>query len=304
MNKHNMMTGFLVAAVAALAIIACIFLLGPDTDATQQQAESVETTETHSEASDPSAEEVSADLAALVNDFLAEQGVDTTQLGIVIEDFESGGSYSLNATTYFTAASTYKLPLAMIYYDKLATGALSPEDTLYYDASCYEEGGTIGYDYQPGDAISLEALLHEMIVESDNTAAHILYENLGGWMAFKKDIAYYSAAPVSEDDSVYYSYENMFTADYMSDVLAYLYAHEENYGTLLEDMLASRPDDYLNAKVGDKMAQKYGQYEMAENAVGLAMEGHPYSIAVYTALGYTGSVLIGDLNDIVWTYFN
>ena len=51
------------------------------------------------------------------------------------------------------------------------------------------------------------------------------------------------------------------------------------------------------------MAQKYGQYEMAENAIGLSTSGRPYSIAVYTSLGETGRQWMGVLNAEIWNYF-
>lgn len=250
------------------------------------------------------AEAVSADLADIFSEYFAETGVDTSKLGISVVDFESGGSYALNDTVYFTAASTYKVPLAMIYYEKINDGSYALSDGLLYEDYHYEEGGTIGYDYLPGSYISIEELLHCMIIDSDNTAAHILFENLGGWQAFKEAAAKYSDVEIAEDDSEYYSDENIFTAAYMEDVLDYLYSHADDFETLLDDMMQAMPDDYLNMYLGDVMAQKYGQYEMAENAVGISMRGHPYSIAIFTSLGYSGRLLIGEVNELLWQYFN
>ena len=270
----------------------------------QQLAQTVDAGNAVDSETEAEAEEVSNELTELIDSYLLETGIDTSQLGIAVYDFESGGSYALNDTTYFTAASTYKLPLAMLYYEMINNGEYSLSDELIYESYHYEEGGTICYDYLPGSSISIEELLHCMILYSDNTAAHILFENLGGWQAFKEAAAKYSDVEIAEDDSEYYSDENIFTAAYMEDVLDYLYSHADDFETLLDDMTQAMPDDYLNMYLGDVMAQKYGQYDMAENAVGLSMSGHPYSIAVYTALGYSGRVLIGELNELIWQYFN
>lgn len=303
--KHPSKLAFgLMLLLITICLILAIFAVGrhdlTDEEIPTDQLSQIE----NADDSTPSAEDVSADLEAILEHYFAETGVDTSSLGIAIYDFESGGSYAWNDQTYFTAASTYKLPLAMIYYEKIAAGECALSDELVYEAYQYEEGGTICYDYSPGSSISIEELLHCMIVDSDNTAAHILYENLGGWVAFKEAITRYSDVAIDENDGVYYSFDNVFTAAFMEDVLGYLYAHEDEFSTLLEDMLQSQPDDYLNMNIGDKMAQKYGQYEEAENAIGISMSGHPYSIVVYTSLGYTGRLLIGELNAMIWDYFN
>lgn len=298
---------------AAMVLLALFFVLGifvsgyspeKDEDASAEQLTETERAEEAADSQRQSAEEVSADLAAIFDEYFAETGVDTSMLGISVYDFESGGSYALNDTVYFTAASTYKLPLAMLYYEKINDRTYALSDGLLYEAYHYEEGGTIAYDYLPGSYISIEELLHCLIIDSDNTAGHILYENLGGWQAFKEAAAKYSDTAIAETDSEYYSGENEFTAAYMEDVLDYLHTNADDFETLLDDMQQAMPDDYLNMYIGDGMAQKYGQYDMAENAVGISMSGHPYSIAVFTSLGYTGRLLIGDVNELLWQYFN
>ena len=231
------------------------------------------------------AEEIAADIAALVQASMTENGIDPSQVGIVVHDLGSDAVYAHNETTYFTAGSTYKLPLAMLIYEKIDAGTLALTDTLYYDASYYEEGGSIGINYLPGASIAVSELLHCLIVDSDNTAAHILIGSMGDWLSFKQEAVKYSVVPIDENDGDYFSNYNVFTAGYMNDVLAYLWEHRDDFETLVDDLTAAKPDDYLNGVLGGtKMAQKYGQYEMAENAIGFSTTGHPYSIAVYTSV--------------------
>ena len=115
---------------------------------------------------------------------------------------------------------------------------------------------------------------------------------------------YSSKEIIEETDDTYYSYWNEFTASYMNDVLDYLYDHRENFETLIADLTEAKPNDYLNGVIGGtKMAQKYGQYEEAENALGFSTSGRPYSIVVYTSLGYAGREWMGELNALIWDYF-
>ena len=83
--------------------------------------------------------------------------------------------YFYNADKYFTAASTIKVPLAIVYYDKINAGEISKDTTLLYNAEDYEEGsGATSSRYKPGNYIPVSYLLEQMIVNSDNTATQIL----------------------------------------------------------------------------------------------------------------------------------
>lgn len=88
-----------------------------------------------------SAEEIAKNLELIVTSSMLENGFDESQVGIVVHDYVTDAVYAVNADSYFTAGSTYKVPLAMLYYEKLAAGEFTPAHGLYYDASYYEEGG-------------------------------------------------------------------------------------------------------------------------------------------------------------------
>lgn len=49
--------------------------------------------------------------------------------------------------------------------------------------------------------------------------------------------------------------------------------------------------------------QKYGYYDIYNNAAGIVYGDHPYSIAIFTSLGNQNTV-IGDINAICYAYFN
>ena len=48
--------------------------------------------------------------------------------------------YFYNENSYFTAASTIKVPVAMYYYDEINSGSLSLNSTILYASGCYEAG--------------------------------------------------------------------------------------------------------------------------------------------------------------------
>ncbi len=239
-------------------------------------------------------------LQTYIDDYLIENNISSDSLQYCIEDLETHTRYSQNEYENVFAASIYKLPLAMIYYEKINTGEYTSDSLFTYEAFHYEAGGPIGSNCSVGDQIALSKLLHDMILCSDNTAGHILFENLGGWVSFKEAISKYSS--IAQED-YFYSYDNVLNASFVSDVLSYLYKHSNDYTQLIADLKNAMPDDYLATSVDAEIAQKYGNYGIYKNAAGIIYGDHPYSIAIFTSLGNQNTV-IGDINAICYAYFN
>ncbi len=236
-----------------------------------------------------------------ISDYLAENGFSASSVQYCIEDLTSHRRYEKDAQMNVTAASIYKLPLAMVYYEKIAAGELSEATCFTYEASHYEQGGSIPLRYQVGDQIPLRELLTALILESDNTAGHILFENLGGWTAYKQVISKYSDTP---QEAIFFSLNNVTNAAYTADVLAYLYAHEQSFSQLLSDLKQASPGEYLRYVIDEETAQKYGLLGDYRNAAGIVYGEHPYSVAIFTSLGESGSRVIGEINAICYAYFN
>lgn len=217
------------------------------------------------------------ELEGKIDQYLTENEIPKADIGLYVEDLGSGQTISINGDLPFFAASTYKLPLAMVWYDQINAGNAQLSD--YYDA------------------------LENMIVNSDNDTAEYLFESLGGWEAYKQQIAAYD--PEQEVNSEYLSTDNVFTPDNMGHILRYLYDHKEAYDQLIKDMKKSQPGQFLDRNLNIYFAQKYGSYQDAYNAIGLSLTSkQPYSIAIYTDLGEYGEEVIGDLNEICFEYFN
>ena len=230
-----------------------------------------------------------------------ENEIDAQEVGYVVIDLLSGDSIGANEDTYFYAASTYKLPLAMVWYEKINDQEAKLDEELVFLEDTYEEGGHIGTDYEYGSSISIQELLEAMIIESDNSAAHILYENLGGWPAFKKELKKFD--PTQKIDEKYISYDNEFTPKNMGNILKYFYSHKDEFEKLLKDLKKSKPGEFLDRNLNVYFPQKYGSYDYSYNAAGINFNTHPYAIVIDTVLGDYGEVVIGDMNEIVYSYF-
>ncbi len=245
----------------------------------------------------------------LVDTYLIEEGIEDN-VGIYIHNFESDFVYTKNSDVYFTAASTYKLPLVMLYYEFINSGEYSMDTMFQYKESHFEPGGVICDMYVVGDIISLKELLECVILYSDNTGAHILFDNLeytdedgytAGWIAYKEAITKYSDQSY---EPIFFSYDNIMSANYANDTLTYLYTNSDEFETLVSHLEQAMPIQYLNANIPEVEIQKYGSYLSATNSIGLVMEGSPYAISIFTSLGVDGERHIGNINEIAYTYFN
>lgn len=236
-----------------------------------------------------------------INKYLLDNNISEQDISIYINKFDDTENYLYNTSTNFFAASIYKIPLVMIYYEHIYEGQYSLEDTIKYEDYHNEGESIIANNFPIGSYIDLQTLLDYTIIYSDNTAAHMLFENLGGWLEYKHQISKYSNN-ISERD--FYSYDNILNANYINDVMVYLYDHIEKFNKLLKNMKIVMPNDYLKKYVNGDIAQKYGSYENATNAVGIVFGNHPYSIVIFTNLGDVGKEHIGRINQICYDYFD
>ena len=236
-----------------------------------------------------------------IEEYLQSQNLSKERIAVYISSFDGRDVYSFHEDTDFIAASLYKVPLAMIYYELILQGVYNEDDLFLYESYHYEAGGPIGDNYMPGTYFTLSDLLHYLILNSDNTAGHILFENLGGWVSFKNLCEKYGQVDHSE---TFYSYDNVFTANYLHDCLNYLYLHKNSFDLLIQDMENTFKQDYLNRYVPKKIAQKYGSYEDALNIMGFVETKRSYSIVILSNYGYNFKEHMGRINEICYRYFS
>lgn len=299
MDKKNKI--IIISLLSALLIVLCVFAVemkNTEKKAYQGMSEIGEDQNTEVENKDNS-QYIDMDLAKDIEAYFQENGIDHEKVAYCITDLEHNIKYSMNEKDEFIAASIYKLPLAMLYYDKVNDGEYTLDSTFTYSGYMHEDAGVVSSNYGIGSQIPLSDLLDDLIEYSDNDAGHILYENLGGWKEYKEAMTKYTDS-ISEN---YYTEDNVSTANTMNDVVTYLYEHKEDYKDLIENMEKAEPGEYLDRDTQLSMPQKYGMYDSALNSVGFVECNTPYSIVVLTDLGNKGADVMANINRIAYEHF-
>lgn len=274
MDKKNKI--IIISLLSALLIVLCVFAVemkNTEKKAYQGISEIGEDQNTEVENKDNS-QFIDMSLAKDIEAYFQENGIDHEKVAYCITDLEHNIKYSMNEKDEFIAASIYKLPLAMLYYDKVNEGEYTLDSTFTYSGYMHEDAGVISSDYGIGSQVPLSGLLNDLIIYSDNDAGHILYENLGGWKEYKEAMTKYTDS-ISEN---YYTMDNVTTANTMNDVVTYLYDHKEDYKGLIKNMEEAEPGEYLDRDTQLSMPQKYGMYDSALNSVGFVECNTSYSI--------------------------
>lgn len=299
MDKKNKI--IIISLLSALLIVLCVFAVemkNTEKKAYQGISEIGEDQNTEVENKDNS-QYIDMSLAKDIEAYFQENGIDHEKVAYCITDLEHNIKYSMNEKDEFIAASIYKLPLAMLYYDKVNEGEYTLDSTFTYSGYMHEDAGVISSDYGIGSQVPLSDLLNDLIIYSDNDAGHILYENLGGWKEYKEAMTKYTDT-ISEN---YYTMDNVTTANTMNDVVTYLYDHKEDYKGLIKNMEEAEPGEYLDRDTQLSMPQKYGMYDSALNSVGFVECNTSYSIVVLTSLGDKGADVIANINRIAYEHF-
>lgn len=299
MDKKNKI--IIISLLSALLIVLCVFAVemkNTEKKAYQGISEIGEDQNTEVENKDNS-QFIDMSLAKDIEAYFQENGIDHEKVAYCITDLEHNIKYSMNEKDEFIAASIYKLPLAMLYYDKVNEGEYTLDSTFTYSGYMHEDAGVISSDYGIGSQVPLSDLLNDLIIYSDNDAGHILYENLGGWKEYKEAMTKYTDS-ISEN---YYTMDNVTTANAMNDVVTYLYDHKEDYKGLIKNMEKAEPGEYLDRDTQLSMPQKYGMYDYALNSVGFVECNTSYSIVVLTSLGDKGTDVMANINRIAYEHF-
>lgn len=299
MDKKNKI--IIISLLSALLIVLCVFAVemkNTEKKAYQGISEIGEDQNTEVENKDNS-QFIDMSLAKDIEAYFQENGIDHEKVAYCITDLEHNIKYSMNEKDEFIAASIYKLPLAMLYYDKVNEGEYTLDSTFTYSGYMHEDAGVISSDYGIGSQVPLSDLLNDLIIYSDNDAGHILYENLGGWKEYKEAMTKYTDS-ISEN---YYTMDNVTTANTMNDVVTYLYDYKEDYKGLIKNIEEAEPGEYLDRDTQLSMPQKYGMYDSALNSVGFVECNTSYSIVVLTSLGDKGADVMANINRIAYEHF-
>lgn len=220
-------------------------------------------------------------LEDIVAIFMNEHGLNASNFSMSYELSDKTLSYNFAENVFRTAASVYKVPLNMYYYDLENSGEISPTANI---------GG-----------YNLAHMHRESIVNSSNDMSEALYSNLGSYYHYRELMAEYCE---QEYPNVYYR-ENVIDTAYMQCILRRIYENSQQYEQLIEYMKESNPGQYLkNNDVDVEIVHKYGLYDGAVNDVGIVYTEKPYFISVFTQGVRNADSVIGELSALMTSYTN
>lgn len=100
------------------------------------------------------------------------------RMGIYFEYLPSGTSIGINEKEEFELASLLKVPIAMAAMDQIRAGTMAPSTILTLEKSHLDPYYGELWQEGPGHKLPLEKAIEIMIIQSDNTAARVISENI------------------------------------------------------------------------------------------------------------------------------
>ncbi len=234
-------------------------------------------------------EDLKANIESFAGDYL-------DSFSLIYYEIESKDIIEINSDKLFKPASTYKVPLNMLFYDKVFNNEIDIKSTMIYSPGDYEDGaGILQGSEDLNSPISLVTLSEYSIEYSDNIAANMLTRLLG----YSDVIAY-----IEEVSGIKISDTNYITPKAMLAIMQKLYANEDNnpyYNTIIEYMKHTIYHDRIDGLIPrDIVAHKIGDFESYVNDVGIVYTKKPYIIIFYTD-GFTYES-IAEISKMVYDY--
>jgi beta-lactamase class A len=205
--------------------------------------------------------------------------------GVYVKVLETGEEFSINDGEY-TAASCYKLPLALLCYEMAASDKLDLDSKLTYIQADYESGTGVLQGYRFGTQFTIRYLAEVAVTESDNVAGNMLLRKLGrqAFVNFHKSLGA-QVIPATKNIS-----SPRDLGVFAEEVLRFTRKEPSLGGELLSYLLASRFKDRLPAKLPEDVAvaNKIGTWPGTVNDVG---------IVISDKVSYVVAIMSKDVNN-------
>lgn len=215
--------------------------------------------------------------------YLKELGAEyPDSISIYYENINSGANISVNKDLHLFPASLSKLAQAIIVVKKAEQGVLPFDKKITILAEdLSKDSGTLYQRVGAGDGVSVEELLKELLVYSDNTAQNAFrrYLNIDDYLNFQNETGLQDL----------YNDKGFISAKEYTRLLRVLYTSSylepENSEKILEYMTQATFHDYLSQGIpsGIKFAHKYGEnikYNIFADSGIVYVPGKPYMLTV------------------------
>ena len=202
----------------------------------------------------------------LVEELLEKWNTDSEHVTLAYYNTVTGEEHYVNPDKYMITGSMYKVPLNMLFLEKISDGELQWDSLIA--------------------GIRYEDLLEKTIVQSSNDCARILWKQYPSYHSYREAIAPYMGEDPETVDPKYYE-NNFFTARQMLHCLKVLYENQDRYPRLIESMQRAQPDNYFKRDERRfDIAHKYGYliegYRLYMNDCAICFTDDPILIVMFT----------------------
>ena len=203
----------------------------------------------------------------VVAQYMEEHDLTDTKIALGYKNLVTGEEHFINADEYYTAASLYKVPLNMVYTERVSKGEMTFDDQVR--------------------GVPYSKLIAGSIVESNNEFSDYLRSGLGGYPTYRRYFCEYMGENADEVSYKFYE-NNFFTPRQMITCLDTLYqGGEERFPKVIDYMKQAEPNNYFNAFDQDYVvAHKYGYLETGNtlqiNDCAIVYTDDPIAIVMFT----------------------
>ena len=153
----------------------------------------------------------------------------------------TGEEHYYDGDKYVVAASLFKVPLNMLYTEKIANGEMDWDTTIR--------------------GIAYSNILEWTIVNSDNQMAEYLWKATGSYRTYRELICPYMGVDPETVDAMYWK-NNYFTSEQMIHCLKTLYENPDRFPRVVDTMCKAEQNNYFNYHEQEfEIAHKYGYLE-------------------------------------------
>ncbi len=218
-----------------------------------------------------------------INNYLTENNFPAACIGLGWMDISSGETYYINEDKFFVSGSMYKLPLNMLFCDKINSGELSSDSKIS------------GYNLI--DAMKLS------MVKSDNTASGALRVNLTyDFMTYRRLLASYSEIETEELPTGFYS-ENMMSPRFFLNTLRYLSENSCDYDLIINFMKEANQESYFcYYPPRYTVAHKYGNIDGNMSDCCIEYAKRPFLLVVFLSGAGRGEITLSEIRGLFEDY--
>ena len=222
-------------------------------------------------------------LEAAMEELMAEYQLTENNFSMSFYNTVTGETYDFNENKFSIAASTYKLPLNMYFYEMEQEGKIDPNEKFMWTG------------------MTLSEVHRQSVLYSNNEVSEAMTAYWNNYYIYKENMRKYSSMPVEEIDEYYYL-TNASCTRMMIDTLKYLYDNSDRFEEMIGYMKAAVPGQYFKAGVQEyEIAHKYGEVNEFVNDVAIIYTPQPILLAVYTQ-GIYGAGVCAQVARLVTNY--